>query len=174
MKFNKNLNSLSEIDFRTVFGCVFEKSEWIASEVFKKKPFKNSQDLKDKMIEIFKNCSEKKVVEILNLHPKLAIEKTLTNFSSKEQVGAQLNTCSKEELLEFEKLNFDYEKKFKFPFITAVRGKNKNDILNSFRERVNKDYELEFQEAKNQVIKIALFRLNEIFEKNQLFELAET
>ena len=41
MKFTKNLNSLSENEFISIFGSVFEKSEWIASDTFKKKPFKN-------------------------------------------------------------------------------------------------------------------------------------
>jgi OHCU decarboxylase len=162
MKVEKDINTINENEFLSIFGSVFEKSEWIANKVFRKKPFKNSKDLIDKMIEIFDNCSKEKVIEILNLHPKLAIEKKLTNFSSKEQTEAQLNKCTKDELLEFEKLNLDYEKKFKFPFIVAVKGKNKNDILNNFRKRVNNNYQKEFAEAKSQVIKIALFRLNEI------------
>ncbi len=164
MKFTKNLNSLSENEFISIFGSVFEKSKWIASDTFKKKPFKNSKDLIDKMINIYSNSSNEKILKIFNLHPKLAIEKRLTNFSSKEQTDAKLNTCTKDELIEFEKLNFDYEKKFNFPFIIAVKGKNKEDILNDFRERINNDYQKEFIEAKTQVKKIALFRLNEILE----------
>ena len=163
MKFTKNLNSLSETEFTSIFGSVFEKSEWIANEAFKQKPFKNSQDLMDKMINIYNDCSKQRIVEIFNLHPKLAIEKNLTNFSSKEQSGAQLDTCTNEEFLEFEKLNLNYKKKFDFPFIIAVKGKNKNDILNDFRTRIENDYQTEFNEAKVQVIKIALYRLNEIF-----------
>ena len=164
MKFTKNLNSLSENEFISIFGSVFEKSEWIANDTFKKKPFKNSKDLIDKMINTYSNSSNEKILKIFNLHPKLAIEKRLTNFSSKEQTDAKLNTCTKDELIEFEKLNFDYEKKFNFPFIIAVKGKNKEDILNNFRERINNDYQKEFTEAKTQVKKIALFRLNEILE----------
>ena len=162
MKLTKNLNSLSEIEFTTIFGSIFEKSKWIANEVYKQKPFKDSQDLIDKMLNIYINSSKEKIIKIFNLHPKLAIEKKLTNFSSKEQLGAQLDRCTKEQLLEFEKLNLNYEKKFKFPFIIAVKGKNKSDILNNFRSRVNNDYLTEFEEAKTQVSKIALFRLNEV------------
>ena len=162
MKLKKNLNSLSETEFTSIFGSVFEKSEWIADEVFRQKPFKNSNDLIDKMINIFNKCSKKKIIEIFNLHPKLAIEKKLTNFSSKEQSGAQLDQCTKEELLEFDKLNSNYKKKFNFPFIIAVKGKNKNDILINFRTRIDNNYEVEFNEAKIQVMKIALLRLEEI------------
>ena len=168
MEFTEKLNSLSETDFLSIFGTVFEKSEWIANEVFKQKPFKNSEDLVKKMMNIYNNCSKEKIVKIFNLHPKLAIEKKLTNFSSKEQIGAQLNSCTKEELLEFEKLNLNYEKRFKFPFIIAVKGKNKNDILKSFRKRIDNDYETEFKEAKSQVMKIALFRLNQITNKSSI------
>ena len=163
MKIEKNLNTINENEFTTIFGSIFEKSEWIAIETFKQKPFKNSKDLINKMTKIYESCSIDQIMIILNLHPKLAIEKKLTSFSTKEQSGAKLDKCSEEELEEFNQLNFDYEKKFKFPFIIAVKGKNKNEILENFRSRINNDYKKEFQEAKQQVMKIALFRLNEIF-----------
>ena len=162
MKSINNINQLNKSDFLSVFGNIFEKTEWIAEEVFNLKPFENIDDLFAKMINQYKNCSKEQALLILNSHPELAIEKKLTKFSSKEQTGAQLDLCSKEELLEFEKLNLDYENKFKFPFIIAVKGKSKKDILDSFRERINNNYQKEFNEAKNQVMKIALFRLNEI------------
>ena len=164
MKITKDLNTLTKSEFITIFGSIFEKSEWIANETFELKPFKNSKDLVDKMINIYDSCSIDKILKILNLHPKLAIEKKLSSFSSKEQTGAELDKCSKEALIEFNKLNFDYEKKFKFPFIIAVKGKNKDQILENFRIRIKNNYEEEFQEAKKQVTKIALFRLNEILE----------
>ncbi len=166
MKFTKNLNSLSENEFISIFGSVFEKSEWIANQAFRLKPFKDKEDLMNKMTNIYENSSTEKIVEIFNLHPKLAIEKKLTNFSSNEQAEAKLDKCTKEELLEFENLNLDYEKKFKFPFIIAVKGKDKSNILNNFRIRIQNDYHTEFNEAKSQVKKIALFRLNEILDNN--------
>ena len=166
MKFINNLNSLSEIEFVSIFGSVFEKSEWIANEAYKLKPFKNAEDLMNKMTNIYENSSKEIIIKIFNLHPKLAIERKLTNFSSKEQSGAKLDKCTKEELLEFENLNSDYEKKFKFPFIIAVKDKDKNNILNNFRQRIQNDYLIEFNEAKSQVKKIALFRLNEILNNN--------
>ena len=162
MKIEKDLNTINENEFTEIFGSVFEKSEWIAIETFNQKPFKNSQDLINKMIKIYESCSIDQIIVILNLHPKLAIEKKLTAFSLKEQSRAKLDQCSKEELEEFDRLNFDYEKKFNFPFIFAVKEKNKNEILENFRDRINNNYENEFQEAKNQVMEIALFRLNEI------------
>ena len=164
MKITKDLNTLTKSEFITIFGSIFEKSEWIANETFELKPFKNSKDLVDKMINIYDSCSVDKILKILNLHPKLAIEKKLSSFSSKEQTGAELDKCSKEELIEFNKLNFDYEKKFKFPFIIAVKGKNKDQILENFRIIIKNNYDEEFKEAKKQVMKIALFRLNEILE----------
>ena len=63
---------------------------------------------------------------------------------------------------EFKKLNKEYKKKFGFPFIIAVKGKNKNEILNKFKKRILNNIDSEFKEAKKQVKKIATFRLNEI------------
>ena len=162
MKLTKDINLLTKKEFLSIFGNIFEKSDWIANKVFNLKPFENSEDLVIKMMNIYENCTNEKIIEIFNLHPKLAIEKKLTSFSSKEQIGAKLDTCSKEELEEFEYLNKNYEKKFGFPFIFAVKGKNKNEILNNFRQRILNNVESEFEEAKNQVKKIATFRFNEI------------
>ena len=166
MKIKKDLNSINENEFTAIFGSIFEKSEWIAKDTFKQKPFKNSQDLVNKMMKIYETCSTEKIIKILNLHPKLAIEKKLTSFSTKEQIGAKLDQCSKEELVEFNQLNFDYEKKFRFPFIIAVKGKNKNEILKNFRIRINNNHEKEFLEAKKQVMKIAMLRLKDILNIN--------
>ena len=106
-----------------------------------------------------------KILEILNSHPELAVAKKLTSESKSEQASAKLNECSSDEYEEFKKLNLEYKKKFNFPFIIAVKGKNKNEILNNFRQRILNDVEIEFQEAKKQVKKIASFRLNEISSK---------
>ena len=90
------------------------------------------------------------------------VEKKLTKESNKEQASANLNDCTSEEFEEFKKLNNQYKKKFNFPFIIAVKGKNKEEILNSFRQRITNNINLEFEEAKRQVKKIANFRLSEI------------
>ena len=162
MKLTKNINLLKKKEFLSIFGNIFEKSDWIADEVFNLKPFKNSDDLVIKMMDVYENINNEEMIKIFNLHPQLAIEKRLTSFSSKEQTGAKLNECSKEEFEEFEKLNADYKKKYGFPFIIAVKGKNKDEILNNFRQRIQNNFEMEFNEAKNQVKKIASSRLEGI------------
>jgi len=162
MKLTKNINLLKKKEFLSIFGNIFEKSDWIADEVFNLKPFKDSNDLVIKMMNIYENINSEKMIKIFNLHPQLAIEKRLTSFSSKEQTGAKLNSCSKEEFAEFEKLNADYKKKYGFPFIIAVKGKNKDEILNNFRQRIQNNFKIEFNEAKNQVKKIASLRLEGI------------
>ena len=162
MKLTKKINLLKKKEFLSIFGNIFEKSDWIADEVFNLKPFKDSNDLVIKMMNIYENSNKEKIIKIFNLHPQLAIEKNLTSFSSKEQTGAKLNDCSKEEFEEFEKLNSDYKKKYGFPFIIAVKGKNKDEILNNFKQRIQNDFEIEFNEAKYQVKKIASLRLEGI------------
>lgn len=162
MQIDKDINLLTKKEFLTIFGFIFEKSEWIADKTFDLRPFDNSEDLINKMVNIYENTSNERVIDIFKLHPKLAIEKKLTSFSSKEQDGAKLNNCTKDELEEFRNLNNDYEKKFGFPFIIAVKGKDKNEILDNFRKRLSNNFQEEFNEAKIQVKKIALFRLNDV------------
>ena len=158
----KKINSLDKSEFLSIFGNVFEKSKWISDKVFDKKPFKNLESFVSEIIGIYENSDNKIILEILNLHPELAVEKKLTADSEVEQSKANLKQCTSVEFDEFKKLNIEYKKKFNFPFIIAVKGKNKNEILNYFRERINNSLEEEFIEAKKQVKKIATFRLEEI------------
>ena len=157
-KFNK----LSKAEFISIFGNIFEKTEWVAERCYESKPYNNLDELVSKMIKIFENSEKEKHLEILNSHPDLAVEKRLTEDSKNEQKNAILNQCTEKEFLEFKKLNEEYKKKFGFPFIVAVKGKNKEEILNSFRQRITSNINLEFEEAKKQVKKIAIFRLSEI------------
>ena len=162
MKSINNINQLNKSDFLTIFGNVFEKTAWIAEQVFDLKPFNSNDDLYSKIIHQYESCGKEKILQILNSHPELAVEKKLTKDSKNEQKNASLNQCTNEEFVEFKKLNEDYKKKFGFPFIIAVKGKNKNEILNSFRQRITNNINLEFEEAKKQVKKIASLRLSEI------------
>ena len=165
MSLETDLNYLNKDKFISLFGVIFEKTQWIAEKLLEHKPFKDKDDLVNKMIHIYETSQKNDILNILKAHPKLAIEKNLTEHSSKEQSSANLKNCNNEEYDEFKKLNDEYENKFGFPFIIAVKGKDKIEILNNFRQRINNDVELEFKEAKSQVKKIALFRLNEIFTK---------
>ena len=158
----KKINSLDKSEFLSIFGNVFEKSKWISEKAFDKKPFKNLESFFSEIIGIYENSDNKTILEILNLHPELAVEKKLTANSEEEQNKANLKECTPEEFNEFKKLNIEYKKKFNFPFIIAVKGKDKNEILNYFRDRINNSLGEEFLEAKKQVKKIATFRLDEI------------
>ena len=158
----EKINNLNKSDFLTIFGNVFEKSEWISQKVFNLRPFKNFEDLFSKIIGIYENSDKKIILKILNSHPELAVEKKLTMNSKNEQKNANLNECTNDEYNEFKKLNIEYKKKFDFPFIIAVKGKNKDEILDYFRERIKNSLDEEFLEAKKQVKKIATFRLEEM------------
>ena len=160
-----NINDLEKSNFLSIFGNVFEKTESVALEVFELKPFTDFSDISLKMLNIYEGYGRDKILKILNLHPELAVAKKLTSESKLEQASAKLNECSNDEYEEFKKLNLEYKKKFNFPFIIAVKGKDKNEILNNFRQRISNDIEIEFLEAKKQVKKIATFRLNEIKKK---------
>ena len=155
-------NKLNKSEFLSTFGNVFERTEWIAEKCYDSKPYNNVQELVNKMMEVFENSIKEKHLKILNSHPDLAVKKKLTKESENEQANANLNQCTNEEFEEFNKLNEKYKKKFGFPFIIAVKGKNKNEILNIFRQRITNNINLEFEEAKKQVKKIATFRLGEI------------
>jgi 2-oxo-4-hydroxy-4-carboxy-5-ureidoimidazoline decarboxylase len=156
------INQLTKNDFIDIFGNVFEKTYWIADKAYNFKPYKNFNELLFTIFKIYENSSRDDCLKIFNSHPELAIEKKLTKESQKEQNNANLNQCNDKEFNEFQNLNTIYRKKFGFPFIIAVKGKNKDEILTNFRKRIKNEINLEFEEAKKQVKKIADFRLKEI------------
>ena len=162
------INKLSKSEFVKVFANIFENARWIADKLYSNKPFKNFQDLSLKIIVIFESSSREKQLKILQAHPDLA-DKTkiglLTIESNKEQKSAKLDQCSEKEFKEFESLNDAYKKKFGFPYICAVRGIEKKEILSNFRQRILYDVDMEFTEAKKQVKKIAIIRIDEIIKK---------
>ena len=155
------INKLSKSEFIKVFANIFENARWIAEELYNQKPFDNFEELSSKILNIFETTTREKQLKILNNHPDLA-NKTkislLTPDSLKEQTDAKLDQCTEEEFNEFKKLNNIY-KKFGFPFILAVKGKTKMEILNNFRKRISSDPEIEFNEAVKQVKQIASVRL---------------
>ena len=157
------INNLSQSEFIKVFANIFENTRWIAKELYLQKPFNDFKELSSKMLGIFENATKEKKLEILKNHPDLG-NKTkislLTSDSLKEQSGAGLDQCTEEEFNEFKKLNNAY-KKFGFPFIFAVKGKTRVEILNNFRKRVSSTPKIEFNEAAKQVKLIAKLRLED-------------
>ena len=161
------INKLSKSEFIKVFANIFENARWIAEELHNQKPFDNFEELSSKMLNIFETATKEKQLKILNAHPDLA-NKTKINWltpdSLKEQTSVGLDQCTEEELNEFGKLNDSY-KKFGFPFILAVKGKTKIEILNNFKKRISSDPETEFDEAIKQVKLIGSLRLAELNNK---------
>jgi len=161
------INKLPQSEFIKVFANIFENTRWIAEELYNQKPFNDFEELSSKILNIFETTTKEKKLKILKDHPDLANKakiSLLTPDSLKEQTSAGLDQCTEEEFNEFKKLNDNY-KKFGFPFILAVKGKTKIEILNNFRKRILSNPEIEFDEAIKQVKQIASFRLKELNNK---------
>ena len=155
-----NINKLSEIQFIKLFANIFENSQFLAEDLYRKKGegFNDFEDLIKKMMDIFDNTTKEQKLKILNSHPDLANKtkvSSLTDDSKKEQQNAGLDSCTKEEFDEFKKLNDLYKKKFNFHFILAVKKKNKNEILDNFKKRIYFNPTTELHEALKQIKKIA-------------------
>ena len=161
----EQINKLSRNEFVETFTNIFEKTTWIAEKLYNQKPFDSFENLRSKMLEIFETASKETQLKILKAHPDLADKVTvnlLTTNSRTEQSNAGLDQCSEEEFNEFKNLNKAYKQRYGFPFIIAVKGKNKIEILNEFKKRISNSVDNEFNGALLQVSKIANLRLNEI------------
>lgn len=105
-------------------------------------------------------------MKLIRAHPdlagKAAVAGELTAASKSEQAGAGLDQCTPEEFQRFEALNRAYKEKFKFPFIMAVAGKTRHDILAAFETRIANDRDTEFETALAETDKIARIRLDSL------------
>jgi OHCU decarboxylase len=103
---------------------------------------------------------------LIEAHPdlagRLALAKTLTADSTREQASAGLDRLAPEELREFTDLNGSYRGKFGFPFIMAVKGKSTGDIVAAFRNRLANDADAETKTALAEIDRIAALRLKEV------------
>ena len=151
------------------FGGVFEHSPWIAEGAFELElgpEHDTAIGLHNALARVFRAAGEDARLGVLRAHPdlagKLAAARRLTADSTAEQASAGLDALTDEERVAFETLNSDYVEKFGFPFILAVKGKTKDEILAAFRTRIDHDRATEFTEACRQVERIALLRLKDM------------
>ena len=161
------VNNLEENVFFEIFKNIYEHSDFITNLVQKKRPFKNKSEIINHFINIFDSLDQDTKLDIIRSHPdlgdKFKIKDGLTNFSQEEQFRAGLTECNDEEFNEFNRLNNEFKSKFNIPFIYAVRGKTKKDILDEFISRLKSDnIEQELDKSLIQVKKIATLRIYEI------------
>lgn len=148
------------------FGGVYEHSAWVAEQSFDMGP-PEPEDLPAIMRQIVEDAGADAQLTLLRAHPdlagKLAKSGELTDESTSEQASAGLDQCTEEEFAAFTALNEAYKKRFGFPYILAVRGRHRTEILENFKARVNNAPDDEFREALDQVHQIAALRLEMLF-----------
>jgi len=156
-------------EFATIFGNVFEHSAWIVMQAWDTgltPRDDTAAGLCSSFIDVVEMAGREAQMALLRAHPdlagRLARQGDVTDASRNEQASAGLNDCSNTEFKEFQDLNRRYTEKFNFPFILAVRGHHRAEILEVFKRRVENDVEDEFREALRQVFQIARLRLREI------------
>ena len=157
---------MSRDDYVARFGGVFEHSRWIAERAYDAGGLQETPTAEGVHVALvgqFRAASASEQLGVLRAHPdlagKLAIAGDLTEESRNEQAGAGLDRLSADEHARFTALNTAYTDKFGFPFIIAVKGLSKDDILAAFESRIDNTPEQEFETALRQVERIALLRL---------------
>jgi len=157
------LNALELGAFTTQLGSIFEHSPWVAEDVWPLRPFVGIDDLHAAMCKAVIDAGEDAQLALLRAHPQLAgkaaLRGELTAESTREQQGAGLDQCSPEEFARLHALNAQYERRFGFPYILAVRGHTRDSILANLAARIDNARDEEFAEALHQVERIARFRL---------------
>ncbi|WGM40756.1 2-oxo-4-hydroxy-4-carboxy-5-ureidoimidazoline decarboxylase [Caulobacter sp. NIBR1757] len=155
---------MAEADFTTRFGAVYEDSPWVADAVWAHAAeLTTAEAIAAAMAEVVDTASYERKLALIRAHPQLASRARMADASVREQSGAGLDQCSPEEFAAFQRLNAAYNDRFGFPFIVAVKGMSRADILAAFEQRLANDPATEFETAIAQIHRIARFRLGDLF-----------
>lgn len=153
------LNTLSRELFVAQLGSIFEHSPWVADNVWEKRPFHSVNELHEEMMNVVREADESDILTLLCAHPNLASRVQLTSDSALEQQSAGLDALSPNDFERFSELNDAYMEKNGFPFIIAVRGKTKQEILAAMSARLTNERPQERRQALLEVQRIAEMRL---------------
>lgn len=153
------INKLGRAEFVETFGWVFEHSPWVAERAWASRPFVDRAGLLQAMSQEVRDATPEEQLALLRAHPDLGTRARISDASAGEQAGAGLNQLTADEFQRLQEANTAYRKKFGFPFLFAVKGSTKYDILAAIERRLECDMETEFQTALEQVFRIAGFRL---------------
>ncbi len=163
------LNTLDAAGFTAALNGIYEHSPWIAEQAASRRPFVSLAALKLALQDVVDHAGEDERLALLRAHPELAgkaaIAGELTAESTGEQAASGLNLCSADEYATLQRLNAEYNEKFGFPFILAVkgptgRGLTRTAIIDTFARRLKHARLDEMAEALRQVHRIAEIRLN--------------
>ena len=156
-----DVNAMDLGRFAAAFGDVAEHSPWVAKAAAAQRPYAT----RDAMIAAFEKAlhaaSHDMQLLLIRAHPDLAGRAKLTADSTNEQKSAGLDTLSADEFARFTELNDVYKTRFGFPFIFAVKGATKHQILESFEKRIHNSRQDEFDMALTQVMRIFRFRIED-------------
>ena len=168
----EQLNAASQAEFTAALDGTYEHSPWIAEAVWQRRPFASLAALKHALVEVVRHADREVQLELIRAHPELAgkamVSKTLTAESTHEQGKAGLTDCTPKEFALIQRLNADYNAKFTFPFILAVRGPRgtglaKQEIIATFQRRLGYHPDFELAECLRNIHRIAEIRLNDKF-----------
>lgn len=160
-----NLSEVNRLDqgaFVERLGWVFEHSPWVAERAWATRPWTSLEMLHQAMCQMVEAAPIALKLALIRAHPDLGSRARMAEASTREQKGAGLDTLTPQEFNRLQGLNRAYTEKFGFPFILAVRGLTKHDILRALEERLEHDKETEFETALEQIYRIAGFRLYEV------------
>src|SRR5450432_2544352 len=156
-----DLNSLERAEFVSAIGWIFEHSPWVAERAWDTRPFANVEGLHRAMVEQVDRGLQEEQLALLRAHPDLGTRARVSEASSVEQAGAGLDQLTQAEFERLRELNEAYRDKFGFPFLFAVKGSTKHDVLYALERRARSSREEEYRVALDQVYRIARFRLED-------------
>lgn len=157
------LNAATPTEFSAVLAGIYEHSPWVAEAVSAQRPFASLDALAAALAMTVAEADDAAKLRLIRAHPQLAgkaaIAGELTEASTREQRGAGLDQCTREEYARLTQLNAAYQEKFGFPFILAVAGHSRDSILTNLAERLSNVRHDEYCEALRQIDRIARLRL---------------
>lgn len=146
----EQLNTAPIGEARQLLAGLYENSPWVTEPVLEARPFASLAQLKHALARVVEAAGREAQLKLLQTCP--------------ERVG--LTDGTPDERARIRQLDADYQAKFGFPFILALRGPRgsglgKQEIIATLERRLRGQADFELQEGLRNVHRMAEIRLND-------------
>ena len=157
------LNELDRDAFVAALDGIVEHSPEVAAEVWSWRPFADIDALHDAIATVLRELDDADALALIRAHPRLGSRRPMAERSVGEQAGAGITSADDDRRGRLDELNAAYDARFGFPFVIAVKGLGPDDVLAALTARLAHDAATERHEAVDQIVRIAGYRLHDLF-----------
>ncbi len=163
----QEINAADASRFAVLLGGIYEHSPWVAARAHARRPFATPDAVHAAMTAVVMAASRAEQLALIRAHPELAGREAIAGVMTVDSTGEQgrlgLTALPPAEFARISALNQQYQRKFGFPCIVALKlHATRETVLDEMERRINNDIETEIANALAQIGHITRGRLDKL------------